>query len=362
MSSTHGGNVYEVAAQLGCSPDSILDYSASINPKGPPPGLLENIQRHFHWVRHYPDINNRVLKEALAAFHGVPPGRVVVGNGSTELIYWLPRVLGIRRALVVLPTFSEYQRAFEIEGVELCKVFTSADDAFQPSLERLEANCDRFRPEAVLVTHPGSPAGTLLPPSVQEWLLDMGKREELTCLVDEAFIDFCEDESLKKSLTDTSGIVLIRSMTKFYGIPGLRVGYLLTSERIAQRMRQALPPWSVNTLAQLAGEYCLGQDSYRRETLQLVRRERDALMKKLAALESCTVFPGVANYVLVQLDKSLPPARILRNDLLAWGNVLVRDCSSFEGLDDHYVRLAIRLPEENQRLFELIEKWVRFYR
>jgi len=355
----HGGNVYEMAAQLGCAPEEILDYSASINPFGPPPGLAEVLGHTYHLLQHYPDIQNGVLLESIARYHGVSQDQVVVGNGSTELIYWLPKVLGVREALIVLPTFGEYQKAFELQGVHLAKLFASPSDNFQPTVEQLEEIVGQFSPEAILFTHPGSPSGTLLPQAVREWLVEQDRSGEVFCIVDEVFVDFCEEESQKRFLGDSDHLVIVRSMTKFYGLPGLRIGYLLTSKPLAARLRHFLPPWSINTYAQVAAPYCFEQREYREETLKFIGRERGRVVEFLQSLEGCQVFPGRANYLLMRLGKHLPPAGKLRHDLLESDRILIRDCHSFEGLDDHYVRFAIRLPEQNQRLLDALARWVK---
>ena len=175
MTIVHGGNVYEMASRLGCAPEEILDYSASINPFGPPPGLAEVLGHTYHLLQHYPDIQNGVLLESIARYQRVSQDQVVVGNGSTELIYWLPKVLGIRKALIVLPTFGEYQKAFELQDVHLAKLVASPDDGFQPTVEKLDELVGQFAPEAILFTHPGSPSGTLLPHEVREWLVEKGR-------------------------------------------------------------------------------------------------------------------------------------------------------------------------------------------
>lgn len=358
MTVAHGGNVYEIAVRLGCSPDALLDYSASINPLGPPDGLLEELAAYFHRIQHYPDILNRSLCEDLARFHGISPARVVVGNGSTELIYWLPKALGIRDAVIALPTFGEYRKAFEIQGVRLHKLMTSKEDLFQPSVEQLEAVCAKVSPQAVLLTHPGSPSGTLLPRAVREWIVAKSRNDGLYAIIDEVFVDFCEAESLKEFLDESPRLLLIRSMTKFYGVPGLRLGYLLTSREISDAAHCVIPPWSVNTLAQIGGSYCLRREDYRERTLAMARSEREAMARCLAGLEGCRVYPGEANYLLVELADRLPPAAALRDDILATEKILIRDCSSFEGLGDRYFRLAVRLPDQNRRLLKGIARWV----
>lgn len=359
MTLAHGGNVYEISSRLGCSPDAILDYSASINPLGPPPGLLDEFTSLYHRLQHYPDIGNRALLEAVAGFHGVPVSRVVVGNGSTELIYWLPRVLGVRRGVVVLPTFSEYQKAFELQGVDLDKLFTSSANGFRPTVEQLDRICDETFPEAILFTHPGSPAGTLLDSSVRDWIARKCQNDGPICILDEAFIDFCEQESLKGLLEASENLVIIRSVTKFYGLPGIRLGYLLTSEEIAENTRRALPPWSVNTYAQIAGTFCFTRNGYREETLEMVGNERRRMKAGLEAAGRLRVFAGEANYLLVEMDAQLPPAHVLQEDLLTADRILIRDCRSFEGLGDHHFRVAIRRPEQNQLLIEAIGRWLK---
>lgn len=357
MTLPHGGNVYEIALGLGCAPESILDYSASINPLGPPPGMWEHVLPSLHRVEHYPDIHNRALVDSLADFHGLSRGRIVAGNGSTELIYWLPKAFRLRRAVMVLPAFTEYRRAFEIQEVELRKVFTRPENNFQPTIHELEKALEGFSPDALLLTNPGSPAGTLLPRDVRQWALEKSRKLSFLCVVDEVFVDFCEEESLKTFAGEFDRLVLIRSMTKFYGVPGLRIGYLFASKELAERMRGFLPPWSVNTLAQMAGKYCLGLEEYRRETLSLIERERAHMAGVLGGLKGCRVFPAAANFLLMKLPDSLPPAGVLRNDLLNSRRVLVRDCSSFEGMNDRYVRLAVRLPEQNRRVLDGIARW-----
>lgn len=357
MTYMHGGNVYEIATLMGCSPEAILDFSASINPLGPPRGLMEELQAYSGRLQHYPDIHNRGILESIADRHGIAPGRVAVGNGSTELIYWLPRVLSTQRAAIVLPTFSEYRKAFDLEGTRLSKIFCSAEKDFQPTVEQLDGVCEALDPQAILFTHPASPAGTVMPQAVRHWILEKSRAGNLRCIVDEVFVDFCEEESLKPFLDDAPGLVLIRSMTKFYGVPGLRLGYLLASESVISRCRRYLPPWSVSTFAQIGGVHCLNQDAYRQSTLDLIGRERVRLFKGLAEIPGFHVFEGRANYLLVQMDGRLPAAGSLQEYLLQSHGILIRDCSTFEGLGDHHFRVAVRLPEQNQRLLEGITQW-----
>lgn len=358
MSFPHGGNVYQIAHQLKCSPDDILDYSASINPLGPPPGLWEELRKGFARLGHYPDISNRELTQALSELHGAPPDWIVVGNGSTELIYWLARALNLKSAVIAVPTFSEYQRAFEREGVKLHRLFCAEENLFQPALHDLDSCTAEVRPDAVLLTHPGSPSGALLDPDVRQWVLQSCRSEGRTGIIDEAFVDFSEKDSLKSMITESTPLILIRSMTKFYAIPGLRLGYLLASPQLASKVRRLIPPWSINAFAQIAGVFCVRQESYRLETMELVNRERDLLASGVSELGLGRSLPGVANYLLLRIDDHLPGAAMLRRDLLVRHRILVRDCANFDGLDERFIRIAVRLPEENRRLLAALRDWV----
>ncbi len=360
MSIVHGGNVYEVAFRMGFSPDELLDYSASINPLGPPRGLLDEIEMVYHRLQHYPDIKNVRLVQAISQCHEMPPECIAVGNGSTELIYWLPRALDLTQVAVILPTFGEYRKAFEMQKGSIHKIFTIEEDNFLPRVEALEDMCRREAPQAVLFTHPGSPAGTTLPMDVKDWIVEKSRSDKMFCIVDEVFVDFCEDESLKAHVRNGApGLILIRSLTKFYGIPGLRLGYLFASQGVIERVKSHLPPWSVNTLAQTAGCFCLNREEYRRKTLALVETERERLRERLTAMGCFKVFPGRANYLLARLGPGLPPAGVMCRDLLLRSRLLIRDCSSFEGLDDRYVRFAVRTPDQNDVLLRAVEHWVR---
>ncbi|MFZ0928304.1 MAG: threonine-phosphate decarboxylase CobD [Syntrophobacteraceae bacterium] len=356
MTIVHGGNIYELSARAGCSPDDILDFSASINPLGPPPGLEQILSGCFHRLASYPDIHNRLLTEAISKFHGIDPEYIAVGNGSTELIYWLPHALGVSKALVILPTFGEYAKAFELQGTRLQKLFSAPEDRFQPTIEQLEAALQKDAFEAVLITHPASPSGALLDSGTINWIAEnSSKSGRPFFLIDEVFIDFCEQASLKRFLDRSQNLAIIRSFTKFYGVPGLRIGYLLAPPRVAARVRNHLPPWSVSTLAQAAGAYCFSQDEYRRKTLDIVAKQRQMLAGRLAAIPGLEVFPAQANYLLVRMDRRLPPASRLKWDIFERDRILIRDCGSFEGLDDWYFRVAVRMPDQNDRLIAAIQ-------
>lgn len=347
----HGGTVFAIARSLGVAPEEILDFSASINPLGPVPGVRETVAAAFDRLVHYPDSEATELRTALARRHGLSPENVCVANGSTELIYLAPRLAGEGRGLIVAPPFSEYAKSLARAGREADYLDLSPADGFTLSLSTLDERIAAGRYPLLFLGNPGNPTGTLIPRAGMAAIIDLCHRHGTLLVLDEAFIDFCEEESATALVVEREGVVVLRSMTKFFAIPGLRLGYAVGHRSTIARIAALRDPWSVNTLAQAAGVASLADPDYPRRTRDLVTTERGRLAVGLAALPGLTVYPSAANYLLAASDG--PSARELAARLLA-GRVLIRDCSSFRGLDHRFFRVAVRGRDENDRLLTLL--------
>jgi threonine-phosphate decarboxylase len=349
----HGGNIFTIARSLGRGADALLDFSASINPLGLAPLVREALANSLDRLIHYPDADAVELRQALAERHKLEPACIYAANGSTELIYLLPRLITGTRALIVAPAFSEYAKALSASGWDVTRHELSSEDDFSLSLDRLRKQLSMGF-DALFLCNPGNPTGRLVSPaeikSIHRLCLDLG-----TFLVlDEAFIDFCEEASAKHEILKGGGIVL-RSMTKFFGIPGLRLGYAVGAPDMIARLAALHGPWSVNTLAQIAGVAALGDENYRVETLKLVSAERSFLAEGLAALAGFRVYRSAANYLLVEIDwaKGMTASE-LRKKLLPQG-ILIRDCSNFTGLNSRFFRVAVRTRFENEQLLRSLK-------
>ncbi|MCX7823367.1 MAG: pyridoxal phosphate-dependent class II aminotransferase [Syntrophobacterales bacterium] len=344
----HGGNIYEISNILQCKPEEIIDLSASINPLGPPEGLRELICESFEKIRHYPDIRNKGLIEAISTFYNLPEDYIVVGNGSTEILYWIPYALALERAAIVVPTFSEYIRALENKGVILRTLVTSWENGFQPTVYQLEALIQSGSPEAVFLTNPGSPSGVPLSSEVREFVGENLGKSNIIWVIDEVFIDFCEEYSLLQLVKSSKNIAIIRSLTKFYALPGLRLGYLIAHPLLTKRLKSFIPPWSVNVLAQEAGVYCLSQKSFIEKTIRFFKEERDRIFGILKNNSSLDFLPSVANYILLRFEDNFPlTAYEVQNKLLSENKILIRNCDNFKGLSDRFIRVAIASQEVN---------------
>ena len=347
MNFPHGGNVFAIARSLGIPPEELVDFSASINPLGPAPGVKEAVAAAFDRLVHYPDSDCTELRLALADRNGLAPECICVSNGSTELIYLLPRLMAGRSALVIAPPFSEYARALQRDGREADYLHLFPEDSFALDPERLrERLADGY--DLVILGNPGNPTGRLYSLTEVEGVRSLCREAGCLLVVDEAFMDFCEGSSAKFLATGDDGLLVLRSMTKFYALPGLRLGYGIGSPATIARLASLREPWSVNTLAQVAGLASLAAAGHTEETLALVAGERQRISSALAALPGLRPFPAAANYLLVEIVAGPSAAEVARQ--LLKKRLLIRTCGNFTGLDDRFFRVAVRLPEENDRL------------
>lgn len=346
-----------MALAAGAPGNRILDFSASINPLGLSPNVEAAIRRALPRVVHYPDPEGARLQSALARYHGLPGNSVLVGNGSTELIYLLARALSPRRALIVHPAFSEYEAALELVGARIERVLLSQAEGFSIRSASLRARL--AEQDLVMLANPGNPTASLSPTAELLGLVEACQEARVTLVVDEAFIDFVEEASLKRHLERFPRLLLLRSMTKFFALPGLRVGYALGSPDLLARLRSWKEPWSVNALAEAAGLAALEDRDYQASSRLLIPRWREALATGLEKFAPVRAFPSAANFLLLALRGPALSAPGLRAALLR-ERIAIRDCSSFPGLGPAHVRLAVRRPEENYTLLRALEDLLGF--
>jgi threonine-phosphate decarboxylase len=349
----HGGNVFAIARSLGVKPEQILDFSASINPLGMAPAVREAIIASFDQLLHYPDKGAAELKEKLAAYHGIATGEVAVANGSTELIHLMPQVAKGRRGLIVAPAFAEYAFALRRAGWETDYLTLNSGDGFAFSLASLQEKLREQQYDLLFICNPANPSGALIPGGEMEQVMELCRQNGTFLVLDEAFMDFCEEESAKHLIRRTPRAVLLRSMTKFFAIPGLRLGYAIGSPETIEAISSLQDPWSVNTAAQVAGIASLSDPAYCDQTRSYIEGERSHLVEGLQKLGYLRVFPSRANYILAEIVSGFGAAE-LRSRLIEKG-ILIRDCGNFHGLDGCFFRVAVKLREENVILLENLQ-------
>jgi threonine-phosphate decarboxylase len=343
---THGGQAPALARELGCPVETILDFSASLNPLGPPAEALAAAQAALLEVCHYPESDAASLARALATHHGLPEACVLAGAGATEFIFLLPRLLRPRRVLLVEPAFSEYRPALSQAGARVDTLQLAAADDFRLDPAAL-GNALHPDTDLVWLANPLNPGGTGYP---RDLLLQVAADlpPAVRLVIDEAFIDFAPHLSLADQVVSRSNLIILRSLTKFYALAGLRIGWVAAAPALAALLGAGREPWRLSTPAIAAGLACLQADALRTATLQAIpvlRHELAAGLEKLG----CTVSPAVANYLLCRLPVTAPTAGDIAA-LLRPQRILVRTCTDFAGLGDRHLRLAVRRAADNRRL------------
>lgn len=360
LNHTHGGNIREVAKRYGLKPEEIIDFSASINPLGMSQRAKKAVMDQLDSVLHYPEQFADTLNSQISDFHGIPKECVLSGNGSTELIYLIPRAFKPKRALIVVPTFSEYKNALELVGCKTNTFLLSEDNGFKLEVEHM-VKVMEGRYDILYICNPGNPTGTLISKNTVLEIADMALKYGTICIVDEAFIDFVEEESVKKEAVAQSNMVVLRSMTKFFGIPGMRIGFAVSSRENVDRMMIYKEPWSVNTVGGIAAVESLKDAGYIEDSMKYMARERDYLFSALAGIPWLRPFLPAANYILVRIERGGLNADIL-SDILIKKGILIRSCSSFEGLGESFFRVAVRNKVENEKLVNALKTIREYFR
>ena len=344
----HGGDVWQVGEELGIPVSELLDFSANINPRGLPQRARERLERDACDARllgYYPDPSARSLRYALSEQLAIPADSIVVGPGAEALLAPILRCLQPQRALVPVPAFSEYRRVCEQNQVEFVPFPLVRADLF-----RLPADCvcqmiESERYGVVLLNNPHNPSGALLGRDEVRRIAEIA-----TLVLDEAFIDYAPEDSLVLEACARPGLIVVRSLTKFYGCPALRVGYAVAHPDVVRRIQSLLPTWPITQLAIDALAEAVADREFAEVTLRETAVERERLAERLTAL-GLFVFPSAANFLLLELHAGMPAAAELRVRLIAKHRILIRNCDSYEGLaPGRFVRVAVRSADENRLL------------
>ncbi len=348
--SRHGGNIYRASEELEIPEGSIIDFSASINPLGVPESVISEIKSDIRHIANYPDPDTKKLRLEIAKKHGIEPESILCGNGSTELIYLIARALRPENILIPAPTFSEYEKA--CAGSQAMTVGTrniryltlNKNDHFD--IDTAEFIHSMTGCNMAFLCNPNNPTGRLL--KKEDVVRTAKAAKELKCylVVDEAFIDFLPEESVIHEVEKNPYLIVLRSMTKFYALTGLRLGYGVFPSGLVEVMQQQKEPWSVNILAQRAGVVAMNDSSYKNETFKIIRMEKQ-FMEEAFEKMGLDYLPSSANYYLIRPHS----AEEVRISLRKKG-ILVRGCSDFIGLDESYIRVAVKSRRDNALLIE----------
>ena len=349
----HGGNLADLARRSGWALGSLLDFSANINPLGMPAAARAALIEAIDGLGHYPDPECTELRAAVGEHLGIAAARIVPGNGAEQLIWWLPRLLEARRVLVTAPAYVDYQRAAAVWQRPVRSIQLRPEDGFALDLDRLSAQLQAG--DLVWIGQPNNPTGALVDPAALKQRVSA--HPQVDWAIDEAFIDFVEGAE-SAARWELPNLIVIRSMTKFYALAGLRLGYAVLAPERAVAFARLLPEWSVNALAAAAGSALLSDPdlaAFAKRTREHIGCERRRLSEALHGL-GLRVFDSAANYLLLRLPDAGPRAADLASGLLHAEGIAMRVCSNYGGLDGHYLRIAVRTEPENRRLLEAMTR------
>ncbi len=347
---THGGRIHEMARHRGVAPQAILDASASINPLGPPASVLRALSDLPGLLRHYPDSTHEPVRHALAAALHVPFDQIWCGNGATEVLDHILSTLRPRHVFIVEPAFSEYERVAVRHGLPIERVCMPPPFDFPG--DRLDARLGGG--DLVVINNPHNPSGRAFPRSEWESLFRRWTDRGVHIVVDEAFMDFLPDAHRYTALplaTSVEGVTVVRSATKIFALPGLRFGAGIGSASLLARVTARRDPWSVNQLAQAATVAAYGDTVFLQATWQWVEESRAWAARTWGVHPRLHTYPTSANFILVRWPAASAASQAIH--ILWERGVLVRCLQGWRGLGAEWMRVALRLPEENERIWQI---------
>lgn len=337
----HGGDIY--------SSTGLIDYSTNINPFGTPQGVVEAAIEGVLHSSNYPDVEQRVLREEIARHEHLPMEYVICGNGAAELIFSLVLAVKPRKALLLAPTFAEYQQALETVGCEIRYHLLDAAGGFQLDEKYLSDLTEEI--DIIFLCNPNNPTGEVIDKELLEKILKRCMEHNIFMIMDECFHDFLDDPfriTMQEYVKNCLNIVILRAFTKLYAMAGLRLGYALCSnEELLRDMRQVTQPWNVSIPAQMAGVAALKEKEYVIESRKIIMAEKKYLIEALEEI-GFIVYGSKANYIFFF-------SRIPLLDACKKHGYLIRDCSDYYNLEEGYYRISVHLHEENRLLIEVIQ-------
>lgn len=349
INSVHGADINSAAELYGLEADKIIDFSSNINPF-----IVESMDKivaaGVENLQKYPDIKYRRLRKNIADYLRVEDSYIIPGNGATEIIYLLMRNLSGRLA-IINPTFSEYRKGAEIAGLSVVDFVMDWKKDFKLDLDEIYRRKDEF--DSIFICNPNNPDG-----SVREIkkLLEFAEKEGKLLIVDETFIEFADsekDRSLVNMVEKSKNLFIIRAVTKFFGIPGIRLGYGISSNReLLQKMYDEKEPWTINSFADSASDFIFKEDEYIRKSKEYFSKERVCMINEINKIDGIKAFNSDANFILVRFENR--NVLDVKENLLKRAGLLIRDASNFIGLDSSFARVAIKNHEQNTVLVDAL--------
>ena len=345
----HGGDIIGFAESIGKPKEEVIDFSSNLNPLAPLKSLQKVYQSSFELITQYPDLHCRALHQTIAQHLNVNTNNILAGNGAIALIELVIRTIQPKNVLLIEPCFNEYRRLAELNGAKVHSIFLKEEHQFQFCLAEIISQLKNI--DLVILGSPNNPTGTALTRQELVTLINAVKKQNSFLLIDEAFIDWHPQNSVVKEIQEHSSFVVIRSLTKFFALAGIRIGYAVASNVLIEKMQTLQETWSCNALAQKLGGVALKDITFQKKSRQWFYEESVRFITELNKIPSIKAFPTLANYILIKVEKEN-----VNNfcDSMKRAGIYLRTTNDYNGLNKNYFRAAIRKKEENQFLIERI--------
>ncbi len=355
---SHGGDVWGFARKYNIPLDRVLDFSGPINFLGPCPRAVEAVREYANVIRFYPDPDPVDLREEVALYvgQGVEAKNVILGNGSIELIYMIAEMFepGFK-AVIPVPSFSEYEKAVLRVGGDV--VFVQLPNNFALDVKNVEIAITEDT-KIIYICNPHSPSGTLYNRESIFELADFCQKKGIIVCVDENYIEFAEkgyDATVAGYTQRYENLFVIRSVTKFFGMPGIRFGYAIAAEKLIEKLQTVRQPWSINGLAGYATIAAFRDDAFIDETKKTIKQNKTQFAKQIVEIGGLHVYPSETDFLLVKITSPKINSTQLREELAKEG-LLIRDCCTFVGLDNTFFRVTVRSSEDNAILVNALRQ------
>lgn len=353
MLNGHGGNIYALAQRLDCAPSDIIDMSSNVNPLDPLPGLVEFIVNNISAITALPQVDAKSAVQAFAARYNINAENVIVGNGTTEFICAIPQVLETKKALILGPTYAGYADACNMHKVQYDYLMTEEPFDFQPNIDVLIEKISDH--DTVFICNPNNPTGTLMLKADLERLCRL--HPDTHFVIDESYLPFVNNsDRLSMLKSGFPNVLVLNSMSKIFKIPGLRIGFLIASGQNIEKFRPVQLPWNVNSVAQTAIDYLMKHtdetDAFIDKTVLFLEDQRKFMADIFKDADHIKLFPSKTSFLLAKLDKKITADMLC--DHLAANRILIRNCSNFRGLSEHFIRISLKTTDINRMLADKI--------
>jgi threonine-phosphate decarboxylase len=321
--------------------------SSNINPLGPPPGLMQYLKDNLDAITRLPEVDAAETVKRFGSFLGVDSQCLLAGNGTTQFIYALPRILETRKALIIGPTYADYGDACRLQGIPHSFHMADESNKFIPGMDQIEKKLAEV--DTVFICNPNNPTGALIPSDALHTLCRSYPQKNF--IIDESYLDFVtngENQTMLNSGLDN--VMVLLSISKIFKIPGLRIGFIATDENRIEKFKQYMLPWSVNSLAQQAVNYITDHKilirSFISETRAYINDQRQRFFEAVCHIDRFRLFDSQAPFVLIRLNGGLTAQAVWQS--LARDNILIRRCSNVKGLSDRFIRISLKTQEDNR--------------